>query len=59
MVLMIILVLLVAAWTLSYWWLNKKVAGKVEVHHDDNYANGEQNQALAIGRVQQAARCLA
>jgi hypothetical protein len=33
MLLIIILAILTAAWTLSYWWLNKEAAGKAEIHN--------------------------
>jgi hypothetical protein len=44
MILIIILALLAAAWILSYWWLNKEVAGKVEIHNPE----GDGGSALVV-----------
>jgi hypothetical protein len=44
MVLIIILAVLAAAWILSYWWLNKEVTGKVEIHNPE----GDRGSALVV-----------
>jgi hypothetical protein len=44
MALVIILTVLAAAWILSYWWLNKEVAGEVEVRNPE----GDTGSALVV-----------
>jgi hypothetical protein len=44
MALVIILAILAAAWALSYWWLNKEVAGELVVHNPD----GDTGSALVV-----------
>jgi hypothetical protein len=68
----VILIVIVAAWGLSYLWLNQEVPRKVEIQNpealllyrmrpndEENDVDSKQNRALAVEMATRAARELA